>query len=256
MAIGAIGGRQFVTITSSPADVRSAFATSVGTAAWVGAYLELLSVRNVPGLRHLGAAPGSAAGCSARSPPRRPPATPRSASVRSASATRSLPRRARNGRPARDHAGHGERGRLRLHVVSQRLLPARGRAAWHSPAAAGIIGWSAIGISLVIAAVHHRGVARQPRPDVELPVAGVDRRDERLTGSHYPHRGRPPPRWRWPDGDNAGGGANRSATRTSTEIRRRLDAADHNRFLAGQAGRGLTGSPPRRWIAGFWFSSR
>jgi hypothetical protein len=43
VAIGAIGGRPFVTITSSPADVRSAFHSSVGVAAWIGAYLELLS---------------------------------------------------------------------------------------------------------------------------------------------------------------------------------------------------------------------
>jgi hypothetical protein len=43
VAIGALGGRPFVTITSSPADVRSAFDTSVGVAAWIGAYLELLS---------------------------------------------------------------------------------------------------------------------------------------------------------------------------------------------------------------------
>jgi hypothetical protein len=43
VAIGAIGGRPFVTITSSPADVRSAFDTSVGVAAWIGAYLEMLS---------------------------------------------------------------------------------------------------------------------------------------------------------------------------------------------------------------------
>jgi hypothetical protein len=43
VAIGAIGGRPFVTITSSPADVRSAFDTSVGVAAWIGAYMELLS---------------------------------------------------------------------------------------------------------------------------------------------------------------------------------------------------------------------
>ena len=43
VAIGAAGGRPFVTITSSPADVRSAYATSVGTAAWIGAYLELIS---------------------------------------------------------------------------------------------------------------------------------------------------------------------------------------------------------------------
>jgi hypothetical protein len=43
VAIGAIGGRPFVTITSSPADVRSAFDTPVGVATWIGAYLELLS---------------------------------------------------------------------------------------------------------------------------------------------------------------------------------------------------------------------
>jgi hypothetical protein len=43
VALGAAGGRPFVTITSSPADVRSAYASSVGTAAWIGAYLELIS---------------------------------------------------------------------------------------------------------------------------------------------------------------------------------------------------------------------
>ncbi len=43
VAIGAIGGRPFVTITSSPADVRSAFDSSVGVGVWIGAYLELLS---------------------------------------------------------------------------------------------------------------------------------------------------------------------------------------------------------------------
>ena len=43
VVIGSTGGRPFVTITSSPADVRSAFATSVGTTAWIGAYLELVS---------------------------------------------------------------------------------------------------------------------------------------------------------------------------------------------------------------------
>jgi len=44
VAIGAIGGRPFVTITSSPADVRSAYDGSVGVAAWAGAYLEMISV--------------------------------------------------------------------------------------------------------------------------------------------------------------------------------------------------------------------
>jgi len=44
VAIGALGGRPFVTITSSQADVRAAFAKPVSNAAWVGAYLELLSV--------------------------------------------------------------------------------------------------------------------------------------------------------------------------------------------------------------------
>lgn len=44
VAVGALGNRAFVTITSSPADVRSAFAKPVTTAAWVGAYMEMLSV--------------------------------------------------------------------------------------------------------------------------------------------------------------------------------------------------------------------
>jgi hypothetical protein len=44
VAVGALGNRAFVTITSSPADVRSAFAKPVTTAAWVGAYMEILSV--------------------------------------------------------------------------------------------------------------------------------------------------------------------------------------------------------------------
>ena len=44
VAVGALGNRAFVTITSSPADVRSAFAKPVTTAAWAGAYMEMLSV--------------------------------------------------------------------------------------------------------------------------------------------------------------------------------------------------------------------
>jgi len=44
VAVGALGNRAFVTITSSPADVRSAFAKPVTTAAWIGAYMEMLSV--------------------------------------------------------------------------------------------------------------------------------------------------------------------------------------------------------------------
>ena len=44
VGIGALGNRAFVTITSPPADVRAAFAKQVGTAAWAGAYLEVLSV--------------------------------------------------------------------------------------------------------------------------------------------------------------------------------------------------------------------
>lgn len=43
VAVGALGNRAFVTITSSPADVRSAFAKPVTSAAWVGAYMEMLS---------------------------------------------------------------------------------------------------------------------------------------------------------------------------------------------------------------------
>jgi hypothetical protein len=43
VAVGALGNRAFVTITSSPADVQSAFAKPVTTAAWVGAYMEVLS---------------------------------------------------------------------------------------------------------------------------------------------------------------------------------------------------------------------
>jgi hypothetical protein len=44
VAVGAVGNRAFVTITSSPSDVRSAFAKPVTTAAWAGAYMEMLSV--------------------------------------------------------------------------------------------------------------------------------------------------------------------------------------------------------------------
>ena len=44
VAVGALGNRAFVTITSSPSDVQSAFAKPVTTAAWVGAYMEILSV--------------------------------------------------------------------------------------------------------------------------------------------------------------------------------------------------------------------
>jgi hypothetical protein len=44
VGVGAIGNRAFVTITSSPAEVRAAYDTHVTTAAWAGAYLEMLSV--------------------------------------------------------------------------------------------------------------------------------------------------------------------------------------------------------------------
>lgn len=44
VAIGALGGRPFVTITSTPADIRDAFEKPVTTAAWVGSYIEVLSV--------------------------------------------------------------------------------------------------------------------------------------------------------------------------------------------------------------------
>jgi hypothetical protein len=44
VAIGAAGGRPFVTITSTPADIREAFDKSVTTVAWVGAYIEILSM--------------------------------------------------------------------------------------------------------------------------------------------------------------------------------------------------------------------
>ncbi|MFL5962433.1 MAG: hypothetical protein ACJ757_06020 [Gaiellaceae bacterium] len=43
VVIGSTGGRQFVTVTSSPSDIAEAIAKPVGTAAWTGAYLELLS---------------------------------------------------------------------------------------------------------------------------------------------------------------------------------------------------------------------
>ena len=43
VVLGAVGNRSFVTITSSPADVRAAFAKPVTTPAWAGAYLEVLS---------------------------------------------------------------------------------------------------------------------------------------------------------------------------------------------------------------------
>jgi hypothetical protein len=43
VVIGATGGRQFATITSTPAEIADALATPAGTAVWIGAYLELLS---------------------------------------------------------------------------------------------------------------------------------------------------------------------------------------------------------------------
>lgn len=43
VGIGAIGGRQFATISSTPAQMQAAVAKHVTTAAWVGAYLELLA---------------------------------------------------------------------------------------------------------------------------------------------------------------------------------------------------------------------
>ncbi len=43
VGIGALGGRQFATISSSPAHVAHVLAKPAGTGAWVGAYIELLS---------------------------------------------------------------------------------------------------------------------------------------------------------------------------------------------------------------------
>ena len=43
VGIGATGGRQFATITSSPAEIADAIAQPAGAAVWAGAYLELLS---------------------------------------------------------------------------------------------------------------------------------------------------------------------------------------------------------------------
>jgi hypothetical protein len=43
VGIGSAGGRQFATITSTPAQITNALAKTAGTAVWVGAYLELLS---------------------------------------------------------------------------------------------------------------------------------------------------------------------------------------------------------------------
>lgn len=43
VAIGAIGGRQFATISSTPAQMQAAVAKHVTTAVWIGAYLELLA---------------------------------------------------------------------------------------------------------------------------------------------------------------------------------------------------------------------
>jgi hypothetical protein len=43
VAIGAAGGREFATATSSNAQITRAIATPAGNAVWVGAYLELLS---------------------------------------------------------------------------------------------------------------------------------------------------------------------------------------------------------------------
>jgi hypothetical protein len=43
VGIGAAGGRQFATISSTPADVADAVAHPAGVALWAGAYLELIS---------------------------------------------------------------------------------------------------------------------------------------------------------------------------------------------------------------------
>jgi hypothetical protein len=43
VAIGAAGGREFATITSSPSQITHALSKSAGAAVWIGAYLELLS---------------------------------------------------------------------------------------------------------------------------------------------------------------------------------------------------------------------
>jgi hypothetical protein len=43
VGIAALGGREFATISSSPAEITNALAKPAGTALWAGAYIELLS---------------------------------------------------------------------------------------------------------------------------------------------------------------------------------------------------------------------
>jgi hypothetical protein len=43
VGIGALGGREFATISSSPTEIANALAKPAGTAVWAGAYIELLS---------------------------------------------------------------------------------------------------------------------------------------------------------------------------------------------------------------------
>ena len=186
VAIGAIGGRPFVTITSSPADVRSAFDSSVGVGVWIGAYLELLSfgmflafaiwacARLGGGL--LGAIAGAAA---------------------TGYTTLSIGAVGVGGALAY-RAGHGMDVQLATTLIT--LNEAVYVCTWFLSVfyllaiapmalAAGrrIIGWSAVG-NLARRPGDDGGVTRQPWPDVEPPVAALDRRDERLTGSRCPRR--------------------------------------------------------------------
>jgi hypothetical protein len=43
VVVGAAGGREFATITTSPSDIADAIAKPAGAAAWAGAYIEVLS---------------------------------------------------------------------------------------------------------------------------------------------------------------------------------------------------------------------
>ena len=256
VAIGAVGGRQFATISSTPAQMQSAVAKHVGVSAWIGAYLELLAFGMFLAFA-IWAARGSAADCWARSPLLRRPPTPRSASPHWASATPSpTPLGHPMGIGLVSFTVHIERGAVRLHLVPDRPLPARHAGPLAIGSGRRVIGWSGIAVAHLRPS-WSRPLSRSTTWVSSPTCSGWSGSSVRACHWLALPAPRPPgPKWRWPDGDNAGGGANRSATRTSTEIRRRLDAADQTRFLAGQAGRGLTGSPPRRWIAGFWFGSR
>ena len=131
VAIGAAGGKTHDrTISSTPAQIAHALAKPAGTAVWVGAYIELLSVGCFLAFAVWACAKLGGGLLGADRPRRRRGLRDAQRRLARRHGRDRLPRRPRNGRPARRRTlVTRQRGALRRHLVPDRVLPARSRAA-------------------------------------------------------------------------------------------------------------------------------